>query len=123
MLLTFFITFPILASDWSGHEKRRKLEVFEAVAAMALVACIYGLFVGLVQGLPVSPAIKLTKIDGGLYFTYLRRTHCPCFHHFTECSSMHARRQIVVLFVEDVMTFIGKLKGEEESDEAFAAVL
>ena len=36
---------------------------------------------------------------------------------------MHARRQIVVLFVEDVMTFIGRLKGEEADEEAFAAVL
>ena len=54
---------------------------------------------------------------------YLRRTNCPCFHHFTECNAMHARRQIVVLFVEDVMTFIGKLKGAEADDEAFAAVL
>ena len=42
----------------------------------------------------------------------MRRTQCPCFHRFTECSTMHSRRQIVVLFVEDVTTFIGTLRGE-----------
>ena len=96
----------------SGHDRREGLEVLEGVAMVAAAAAVYGLFVGVVQGLPVTPAIRLTKVAGGHYVTYMRRTQCPCFHRFTECSTMHSRRQIVVLFVEDVTTFIGTLRGE-----------
>ena len=64
-----------------------------------------------------SFSLRLTKIDGGHYFTFLSRTHCPCFHHFHECSTMHSRRQIIVLFVEDIMTFIARLKGEEADED------
>ena len=111
-LAALAITVPILCSDTSGHDRREGLEVLEGVAMVAAAAAVYGLFVGVVQGLPVTPAIRLTKVAGGHYVTYMRRTQCPCFHRFTECSTMHSRRQIVVLFVEDVTTFIGTLRGE-----------
>ena len=84
---------------------------------VAFASFFYGMLVGFVQGLPVTPSVRLTKIDGGLYFTFLSRTHCPCFHHFHECSTMHSRRQIIVLFVEDIMTFIARLKGEEADED------
>ena len=117
LLATSLCAVPLLASDETGHVQTRKIEILYGLALVAAAAFFYGILVGFVQGLPVTPSIRLTKIDGGLYFTFLSRTHCPCFHHFHECSTMHSRRQIIVLFVEDIMTFIARLKGEEADED------
>ena len=117
LLATFLAAGILFPSDESGHVQTRKIEIFYGIALVAFISFLYGVLVGFVQGLPVTPQIRLTKIDGGLYFTFLSRTHCPCFHHFHECSTMHSRRQIIVLFVEDIMTFIARLKGEEADED------
>ena len=117
MLSTFLAAGILFPSDESGHVQTRKIEIFQGIVLVAFASFFYGMLVGFVQGLPVTPSVRLTKIDGGLYFTFLSRTHCPCFHHFHECSTMHSRRQIIVLFVEDIMTFIARLKGEEADED------
>lgn len=116
LALNLVVAAILLPSDDQGHRRTRKLEVFIGFLVVALVVSVYALTLGCLQGLPVTPTFKLTKLDGGLYLTFVHHVSCPCYAHCSECSDMHTRKRIMILFLEDIMTFVALLKGEELDD-------
>ena len=49
---------------------------------------------------------------GRLLSQYTARANCPCLHHCYECSAMHSRDRLLVVFTEDPQMFLQLLKGE-----------
>ena len=110
-LLTSTAALLILPSDNSGHVQTRKLEVLAGLAFTFIFFILYALIVGCIQGIPATPFFKLTTLDEGIYFTYLATPSCPCE---SSCTDIHSRRVVIVLFVEDLMAFVARLKGDEQ---------
>lgn len=114
----FFLALLLVPSDQSGHVAVDKWwEVLAGISLVVLAAFSYALLVGCLQGLPITPYFKLTKVDGGLYFTFVHHASCPCYAHFHECSDMHTRKKVCVFFLEDIMSFFAILKGEQSDDD------
>jgi len=105
----------LLPMDDGGPETTGPIEYFYGTVLIITAAFCYGTIAGCVQSLPATPEFRLTRLDEGLYFTFVDRAKCPCFTHFTECSTMHSRRRVIVLFLEDMNAFVAKLKGEEDA--------
>ena len=74
-----------------------------------------GVPVGAIQGLPITPHFLITIVDAGLYVVYATRMRCPCLHHCYECSEMHSRLRMLIVFTDDPMSFHEQLKGPSQT--------
>ena len=100
----------------------RGLGYTKAVSAYAAIAAfltcgIYTVIVSCMQSVAITPHFVLSQLATGVYIQYTHRAHCPCLHHCYECSAMHSRDKMLVVFPQDEQAFMNNLKGEGEKGE------
>ncbi|CAM9525001.1 unnamed protein product [Discosporangium mesarthrocarpum] len=93
---------------------------FTLISLAAVGACaFYGMMLSVVQGLPITPKIKLTTIgrresnNTRLFIRVHRRALCPCDRHLNNCGPMHSRDEIMCIFVRDTLSFSEMLRGDD----------
>ena len=101
---------PIVLARGIAIIQRVQLGLFLYVGAAT-----FGLALGAIQGLPITPHFLITIVDAGLYVVYATRMRCPCLHHCYECSEMHSRLRMLIVFTDDPMSFHEQLKGPSQT--------
>ena len=92
-----------------------QLRTFAAAVCGGVIAGIYGMFLAQMQGLPAAPQFFLTVWPNeGHFVQYERKFQCPCIFYFAECSEMHSRVNMLVLYLDNMQSYQGLLKGEAD---------
>mmetsp|Transcript_18357 Transcript_18357/g.38203 ORF Transcript_18357/g.38203 Transcript_18357/m.38203 type:complete len:1044 (+) Transcript_18357:115-3246(+) len=97
-----------------------KLHTFVVAMICGFFGGVYGVVLGLLQGLPTSPQFLLTRWpDEGHTVIYEKKTHCPCIFYCAYCSDMHTRVGYLVLFLDNMQGYQALLKGEQDIGDDF----
>ena len=73
---------------------------------------LFGILLGIVEGLPVTPEAYLTGWPSPCYcITCYHRTKCPCLFSCTNCGEINSRQVLVVVTVQDMHSLEDLLKG------------
>ena len=92
-----------------------KVHSFILSILCGLLGSVYGLTLGLLQGLPVLPEFKLTRWpEEGHHTVYERKLHCPCIFYCAYCTEMHTRLGYNVVWLDNMQSYHSMLKGEPE---------
>ena len=90
-------------------------KIYKFLRAYFVMGCRACIPNGAIQGLPITPHFLITIVDAGLYVVYATRMRCPCLHHCYECSEMHSRLRMLIVFTDDPMSFHEQLKGPSQT--------
>jgi len=78
------------------------------------LSALYGTLVGWSHGLPVIPKYFMTALTvdaRGVYMVYDREILCPCKYGGKMWAQMNAKREALVIIMEDDSTFSEMLRG------------
>jgi len=78
------------------------------------LALFYGALVGCTHGLPVIPKYFVTAMDpdvNGLFIVYDREILCPCKYGGKMMREMNAKREVLLIMMEDDALFTEMLRG------------
>ena len=105
----------------STYYYHSKMHSFLASVISGFFGAVYGIVLGMLQGLPTCPELFLTRWpDEGHCVLYERKVHCPCIFYCAYCSSMHSRTGYLVLYLDNMQSFQGLLKGDAEIGDSSA---
>lgn len=80
-----------------------------------LLGALLGVLMGTMRGLPVDPHVHLTRWPTrGYCVVYNDRVRCPCLFNFAYCTDMHSRRRLLILYLDDMLSFRSMLKGVDK---------
>ena len=104
----------------STYYFQSRLHTFLTATICGFFGGVYGVVLGLLQGLPTSPQFLLTRWpDEGHTVLYDKKMHCPCIFYCAYCSDMHTRQGYLVLFLDNMQGYQSMLKGETEVGDDF----
>ena len=107
------IAIPLALSKHYGLLSSPEVLALEAIVYLSAAA--YGAMLGCSQGLPIAPHFVMTMVDEGMLITFDERVRCPCLRHCYECTAMHSRLRMLLVFTDDPIMFLGVLKGENNN--------
>ena len=97
-----------------------RLHTFLTAMVCGFFGAVYGVVLGLLQGLPTQPQFFLTRWpEEGHTVLYEKKLHCPCIFYCAYCSDMHTRVGYLVLFLDNMQGYQSILKGEPEVGDDF----
>ena len=116
--LTFFCGLVLSCSVGlflSTYYFTSKMHSFVVSLLAFLLGSVYGLTLGLLQGLPCLPEFYLTRWpEEGFHTVYDKKKHCPCIFYCGYCSGMHSRKGYSVVWLDNMQSYHSLLKGEPE---------
>lgn len=114
---TKYLSFSTALATWflSGIMIGNLFQVISMVATLIgfYIGILVGSMLGMLQDLPISPHIVFSRWPSkGHAIRYNHTVRCPCIFTCAQCSAMQSYQRLLILFLDDMVSYKQLLKGE-----------